>query len=41
MHNKIRSLIFPAYQLPEVNGVKIVKSIYKNKKVNLIEYNDR
>jgi len=40
MHNKIRSLIFPAYQLPEVNGVKIVKSIYKNKKVNLIEYND-
>ena len=31
-HNKIRSLIFPAYQYPIVNGVKVFKSIYKNKK---------
>ena len=37
MHNKIRSLIFPAYQLPFVNGVEIQKSIYKNKKIYLIE----
>ena len=36
-HNKIRSLIFPAYQYPIVNVVKIVKSIYKNKKIYLIE----
>ena len=34
-HNKIRSLIFPAYQYPFVNGVKVVKSIYKNKKIYL------
>ena len=36
-HNKIRSLIFPAYQYPIVNGVKIAKSIYKNRKIYLIE----
>ena len=40
MHNKIRSLIFPAYQFPVVNGVQITKSIYKNKKVYLIESRD-
>jgi len=34
-HNKIRSFIFPAYQYPIVNGVKISKSIYKNKKIYL------
>lgn len=36
-HNKIRSLIFPAYQFPIVNGKPIAKSIYKNKKVYLIK----
>lgn len=36
-HNKIRSLIFPAYQFPIVNGVPIVKSIYKNKKIHLVK----
>ena len=35
-HNKIRSLIFPFYQMPIVNGVKIKRSIYKGKKINLI-----
>ena len=39
-HNEIRSLIFPAYQFPVVNGVQITKSIYKNKKVYLIESRD-
>jgi len=39
-HNKIRSHIFPAYQYPIVNGVKILKSIYKNKKIYLIESSD-
>ena len=38
-HNKIRSLIFPPYQFPIVNGSKIVKSLYKNKKVYLIKSN--
>jgi len=36
-HNKIRSLIFPGYQYPFVNGSKIVKSVYKNKKIYLTE----
>jgi len=36
IHNQIRSLIFPSYQMPIVNGIKIKKSIYKNKKINLI-----
>ena len=40
IHNKIRALIFPPYQLPVVNGFKIKKSIYKNKKVYLIKSND-
>jgi methionyl-tRNA formyltransferase len=35
-HNIIRSLIFPAYQLPTVNGNKVIKSIYRNKKFYLI-----
>ena len=39
-HNKIRSLIFPAYQFPIVNGIAIAKSIYKNKKVYLIKSSD-
>ena len=39
-HNKIRSLIFPAYQFPIVNGVPIVKSIYKNKKIYLVKSNE-
>ena len=38
-HNKIRSLIFPPYQIPIINGVKVAKSIYKNKKIYLIESN--
>jgi len=37
MHNKIRSLIFPDYQLPKVNGIQVQKSIYKNKKIYLTE----
>jgi len=36
-HNKIRSLIFPPYQLPIVNGIKVKKSFYKNNKIYLIE----
>ena len=39
-HNKIRSLIFPVYQYPCVNGIKIVKSIYRNKKIYLTESSD-
>ena len=39
-HNKIRSLIFPAYQYPYVNGVKIAKSIYRNKKIYLTKSSD-
>ena len=39
-HNRIRSLIFPAYQLPLVNGVKVLKSIYKNKKIYLTKSSD-
>ena len=37
LHNKIRSLIFPPYQMPIVNGIKVKKSIYKNNKIYLIE----
>ena len=39
-HNKIRSLIFPAYQYPFVNGIKVVKSVYRNKKIYLTESSD-
>ena len=39
-HNKIRSLIFPVYQYPFVNGSKIIKSIYKNKKIYLVQSSD-
>lgn len=39
-HNRIRSLIFPAYQYPFVNGTKIIKSIYKNKKIYLVQSSD-
>ena len=39
-HNKIRSLIFPAYQYPLVNGVRVVKSIYRNKKIYLTKSSD-
>jgi len=39
-HNKIRSLIFPGYQYPFVNGIKIVKSVYRNKKIYLTESSD-
>ena len=35
-HNKIRSLIFPPFQLPIYNGKKIKKSIFRNKKIHLI-----
>ena len=38
LHNKIRALIFPPYQMPIVNGIKVKKSIYKNNKIYLIEY---
>ena len=37
LHNKIRALIFPPFQIPEVNGIKIKKSIYKKNKIYLIE----
>ena len=37
LHNKIRSLIFPPYQIPEVNGLQVKKSLYKNNKIYLIE----
>ena len=37
LHNKIRSLVFPPYQIPIVNGIKVKKSLYKNKKIYLIE----
>ena len=34
-HNLIRSLIFPAFQLPVYKGRKIKKSIYRNNKIKL------
>jgi len=37
LHNKIRSLIFPPYQIPCVNGIKVKKSLYKKNKIYLIE----
>ena len=37
LHNKIRALIFPPYQIPVVNGIKVKKSIYRNNKIYLIE----
>ena len=37
LHNKIRSLIFPPYQIPVVNGLQVKKSLYKNNKIYLIE----
>ena len=37
IHNKIRSLIFPPYQMPIVNGILVKKSIYKKDKMYLIE----
>ena len=40
IHNKIRALIFPAFQYPVVNGLIVKKSIYKNKKIYLIEYSN-
>ena len=39
-HNKIRSLIFPAYQYPLVNGIRVVKSVYRNKKIYLTKSTD-
>jgi len=36
-HNQIRSLIFPAYQLPVVNGIKVKKSVFKNNKIYLYD----
>lgn len=33
VHNKIRALIFPPFQLPIVNKRKIYKSIFSNKKI--------
>lgn len=35
-HNKIRSLIFPPFQLPIHNQKKIKKSIFKNNKIKLL-----
>ena len=34
-HNKIRSLIFPPFQLPIYKGNKIIKSIFKKNKIYL------
>ena len=39
-HNKIRALIFRPFQLPIYNGNKIIKSIFKNKKIKLKYLND-
>jgi methionyl-tRNA formyltransferase len=36
-HNKIRALIFPAFQYPVVNGKKVKKSIFYNNKI-ILEY---
>ncbi len=35
-HNQIRSLIFQPFQLPTLNGKKIKKSFFKNKKIKLL-----
>ena len=35
-HNQIRSLIFEPFQLPNYNGKKIIKSIFRNKKIRLL-----
>ena len=40
IHNEIRSLIFPPYQYPIVDGVKIIKSILINKKIILLDENN-
>ena len=37
IHNEIRSLIFPPYQYPLINGVKIKKSKLVNDKIILID----
>ena len=37
IHNKIRSSIFPPYQMPIVNGIQVKKSIYRKDKIYLIE----
>ena len=37
IHNKIRSLIFPPFQIPVVNGIRVKKSLYKKNKIYLIE----
>ena len=39
-HNRIRALIFRPFQLPIYNGNKIIKSIFKNKKIKLKYLND-
>ena len=39
IHNEIRSLIFPPYQYPLVDGTKIVKSRLVNNKLILIDEN--
>ena len=31
-HNKLRALIFPAFQYPTVNGKEVKRSLYKNGK---------
>ena len=31
-HNKLRALIFPAFQYPIVNGKEVKRSLYKNGK---------
>ena len=35
LHNHIRSLIFPPLQLPKFGKKFIIKSIFKNKKIQL------
>ena len=37
LHNKIRSVIFPPYQIPIVNGIRVKKSLFKKYKIYLIE----
>ena len=39
IHNEIRSLIFPPYQYPLIDGVKIIKSSLINGQIILIDEN--
>jgi len=40
VHNQIRAFIFKEYQLPEINGVKVKKSILTNEKIEKKYFNE-